>query len=170
MTKGKITLYCGPMFAGKTTKLISHYTTKSLALKPSIDTRYSTSYITTHTGLSIPAVVIGNEAPSGELYVNVLIDEGQFVPDLRSLCLRYSDCGCDVYVAALSGTADQKEWPSVTSLIPVCDEIQFIRATKCFKCMGGEAPFTGLKGGVVKTDTILVGGSEIYVPVCRHCL
>ena len=53
---GKIIGYLGPMFSGKTSRLLDSYERqiiakkRALLFKPKMDNRYSESSVTTHTG------------------------------------------------------------------------------------------------------------------------
>jgi thymidine kinase len=172
-----LTLYIGPMFAGKTNSLIAKYVEgETLAFKNSIDKRYEDgARIVSHDGLSIPAWSYYNiplfsitEMPLG--IKTVLIDEGQFFPNLREACEHYSGVlVMDVYVSALSGTSELGAWDSVSNIIPICDDIQHLKAKLCMRCHKRAAPFTAVKYGVVKKGTVKVGGSKDYDCVCRDC-
>jgi len=59
-------VYCGPMFSGKTSNLLSYidkckYQKRSvIAFKPSLDNRYSQSSIVSHNGWQTDAIVISS--------------------------------------------------------------------------------------------------------------
>ncbi|WP_175266885.1 hypothetical protein [Acidiplasma cupricumulans] len=61
---GKLTVITGPMFSGKTSRLIELLEREMLAgrntllFKPEIDKRYDTTYVTTHKGIRLPAIVV----------------------------------------------------------------------------------------------------------------
>ena len=62
MSRGIIDVYAGPMYAGKTSKLLqrvlwlNHQSKKVLVVKPAKDNRYSEDTITTHNQLSYPCI------------------------------------------------------------------------------------------------------------------
>ena len=65
--RGAIHLIVGPMFAGKTSKLLeeaqhvsSHQGDDVLYLKSSKDNRYSESHIATHTGIQVPCFAVSH--------------------------------------------------------------------------------------------------------------
>jgi len=87
-TNTHLEVICGPMFAGKTTELMSRVAQahaaglRVLAVKPTRDTRYGHSELVTHTGLRIPALAVDRIADALE-YVHdfVAIDEIHFFAD-----------------------------------------------------------------------------------------
>jgi thymidine kinase len=172
---GQIKLYIGPMFSGKTSKLISKYTGPNdcVVIKPAKDTRCQSTEIRSHDGIAIPAIAIDR------LYYDrpylppttrrILIDEGQFFNELSMGCMFFISLGIDVYVAALNGTSERKPWGAVTYLIPHADKIKHMTAVRCSMCMKKRAPFTALKEGLVKDEEVMIGGAESYIPVCRTC-
>jgi len=172
---GRIKLYIGPMFSGKTSKLISKYTgpEECLAIKPTQDTRCLATEIKSHDGITIPAIAIprlDSDKPEISLTIQrVLVDEGQFFPDLALGCMQLVSMGIDVYVAALNGTSEREPWPSVSALIPHADKIEHVTAVRCSICKKRRAPFTAVKKGCEKTGTVMIGGAESYFPVCRNC-
>lgn len=66
MAKGNLTVITGPVFAGKTKKLITYYQElkssekKLLAFKPVIDKRYSNTEIVSHDGERVSALAVKN--------------------------------------------------------------------------------------------------------------
>jgi len=168
-----IRLYTGPMFSGKSTKLIDSYKSGGawVALKPKCDVRYDINCIVSHEQRRIPATIVNqnqlhlyNPAPEVE---HILVDEGQFFDDLLEGCLKFAAAGIDVRVAALNGTARQEPWPSVSRLIPYVDQIKHFYS-RCCVCRG-IAPFTILNDPETKlgSGSVLIGGKDVYAPACR---
>ena len=69
MTYGHLTVICGPMYGGKTTELLKRVLwakngqgKKVLVLKPAMDTRYSSSRIVSHDGLSVECLPVSDPA------------------------------------------------------------------------------------------------------------
>jgi thymidine kinase len=93
MENGKIILILGPMFAGKTTKLIelvNRYTImkkKTIVIKYQFDERYTTdNKIVTHDNKEYPAMPMSSITPQLEAlgeYDVIGIDEAQFYSDVR---------------------------------------------------------------------------------------
>ena len=62
-------LFVGPMFSGKSTKLIDLYkkysycNIKVCVINHSLDTRYSSSHMSTHDGILVPCIFISEILP-----------------------------------------------------------------------------------------------------------
>lgn len=86
---GKITVICGPMYAGKTSYLQNQinkykYTHSIAILKPKIDNRYSQNNIVTHSDNHMEAICIESAQDILDLYYKkptdiIAIDEAQFL-------------------------------------------------------------------------------------------
>ena len=88
---GYLELILGPMFSGKTTRLIEHYKAykyigkKIVVLNYSLDMRYSTTNLSSHDHVEIPCVFADNLSKEKWIDADViLINEGQFFGDLVS--------------------------------------------------------------------------------------
>jgi thymidine kinase len=86
MSYGKMTVVCGPMYAGKTTEMLKRVlwarngqNREVVVLKPAFDNRYAETQIVSHDGLRATAESI-TELPDGVLEAGSLIvlDEIQF--------------------------------------------------------------------------------------------
>jgi thymidine kinase len=96
---GKIIVIIGPMFSGKSTKLIEYINRyvykkkKVIMLKFHMDTRYSEKdVLVTHDKREYPAIPVSEIGPMVESikdYEVIGIDEGQFYCDVLSI---NSDC------------------------------------------------------------------------------
>ena len=91
--KNEFVMFVGPMFGGKTTKLLSaidrykYQGRKILAFKPNVDERYSKEEIVTHWNTRVPAArikhgtdIIGHLEDS-EKYV-IAVDESFMIPGI----------------------------------------------------------------------------------------
>ncbi|KAF5930777.1 hypothetical protein HYC85_031650 [Camellia sinensis] len=93
------------------------------------------------------------------------IDEAQFFDDLYDFCCKVADCdGKIVIVAGLDGDYLRWTFGSVLHIIPLADSITKLTA-RCQLC-GKRAFFTLRKTNETKTE--LIGGSDVYMPVCRQ--
>lgn len=137
----------------------------------------SPNHITNHDLHSTPAFpykTLGEVELPNDCDV-VLVDEGQFFPDLSELCEKWANDGRDVYVVALSSDFMRNRWESVVELLPKCDKVHMFTAI-CVDC-GSDASFTRkeVKGGMSmegeggSIDNIDIGGTDKYSPVCRKC-
>jgi thymidine kinase len=173
-----IKLLLGPMFSGKTERLIALYnsTSHGLAVKPTIDNRYSASAITSHSGKQIPALVYPrlNDVVAAvvEQGINTLfVDEGQFFPDLADTSIVLADSlKINVVIAALNGDVARNPWSQVQALISHVTEIEWLANDGCSQCHKEKICFTMRTaplppgGGVID-----VGGHDKYTSVCRKC-
>lgn len=167
------------MFSGKTTTLLRRIlaekqTGKKIAvIKSNKDTRYCTESIVTHDGdkfpcWSLPDLSSFKERFGFEAYENRLdvigIDEAQFFGDLYEFCREAADKeGKTVIVAGLDGDFMRRRFGSVLDLIPIADTVTKL-TSRCEVC-GKRALFTMRKTEEKVTE--LIGGAEVYMPVCR---
>lgn len=170
-------LIIGPMFAGKTSVLQSiHRRWKSLgficvAYKPQIDTRYSIECISSHDQIHIAATCVATlmdrlpteEYKSAQL---ILIEEGQFFPDLFDFVMTAVEKdGKQVVVAGLDGDRFRKPFGDILRLIPLADRIQKLTAF-CSVCRNG-TPALFSFGSIITDDLVVVGQVDLYRAVCR---
>ena len=171
--EGKIHLIIGPMFSGKSTRLIetvrkyaSHK--KTVFLKYLNDKRYTESQITTHDKFQYDSLTCIHLKEKKEIikeYDVIGIDEGQFFDDLVSFCDEVSEMGKIVVVAALSGDYKMKPFNNVSELISKADKIKLMKAF-CFYCH----KLAGFTMRTIKSnELILIGAGEAYRPVCKTC-
>jgi thymidine kinase len=172
-----ITLILGPMFSGKTKKLIEtqrSIVATNITVKPALDTRYSETEVVAHSGERSRATALTNleqivpwvaGEPRG---VGIFVDEGQFFADLAPSAVKLADeYGAHVFIAALNGTAERAAWPSVAELLPHVSEIIWCAGTKCGKCDCCDACFTKRLGKL--THEVDIGGADKYAAACRGC-
>jgi len=173
---GKIILITSCMFAGKTETLLTYARRYKLAkknivlIKYSKDERYSVSDVCSHNNTCLKATFSVDNLKcieSTEEIIKadvVLVDEGQFFKDAPEVCDMFANSGKIVIIALLNGTYKREEFPVVSKLIPLAEEIINLKAV----CSCGEdAYFT--KRIVAGEGTELIGGSESYEPRCRKC-
>mgnify|MGYP002413160217 FL=1 len=70
-----------------------------------------------------------------------------------------------IVIAALDGTFERKKFGKVIDLIPLAEWVEKLDAV-CMDCKE-TAYFT--KRTTDSKETEVIGGSEIYKPVCRKC-
>ena len=101
------------------------------------------------------------------------LDEAQFHQDLFINVKKWVEVdNKKVIVAGLDGDSNRNKFGHILDLIPICDTIVKLHPY-CKPCSSNtprvlvKAPFTHRV--LHSTETILVGGSEYYQPVCRSC-
>ncbi|KAH9749862.1 pentatricopeptide repeat-containing protein [Citrus sinensis] len=176
---GEIHVIVGPMFAGKTTTLLRRIQAETqkgrnvAVIKSNKDTRYGLDSIVTHDGVKLPCCALTTLSSFRQKFgsdaydqVDVIgIDEAQFFEDLYDFCREAADHdGKTVIVAGLDGDYLRRSFGSVIDIIPLADSVTKLTA-RCEFC-GKRAFFTLRKTEETKTE--LIGGSDIYMPVCRQ--
>ena len=188
---GSLKLYLGPMFSGKTSKLLEIYKQYSFCNIPVAvinhcsDVRYHDSLLSTHDKVMIPCIQTKNikdiwenqdieksfdQNASDHLKLRsaevILINEGQFFDDLYECVLDMLRENKKVYIAGLDGDFERKKFGQMLDLIPMCDEV--IKLTSlCSICKNGQAGIFSLRLSKETQQTLV--GSDNYVPVCRKC-
>lgn len=177
---GRLDVITGPMFAGKSTELLrrirrlEHAGRKCVVVKWSGDRRYGhEELLVTHDFHKREAIttdeirqVVDDPRVLGADVVG--IDEGQFFGDIVESSARIVELNKVVIVSCLDGTFEQEPFPNIARLLSKADTVTKFSAV-CGLCKE-DAPFTKIRGGVhPETKHILVGGAEMYIPVCRRC-
>lgn len=171
-------LIIGPMFSGKTSKLLELYRQYTfcnvpiLVVNHSFDKRYHSEKLSTHDKTMIPCLsvttlsdIINEE--NIKKYPVILINEGQFFQDINETVRRLVEVhNKTVYVCGLDGDFERKKFGNLLELIPFADNIIKLHSL-CFNCKNGtKAPFSCRLSGETQQTVI---GSDNYVPLCRNC-
>lgn len=175
-SKGYLKLYLGPMFAGKTSAIVQNYRRYTRAKKRvivinhSLDNRYSETHLSTHDGIQIPCCFTGllqNLNDEVQKFDVILINEGQFFPDLVTSVLKWTEQMFKiVYVCGLDGDSNRQPFGEILKLIPYADDYEKLKSI-CELC-GKNAPFTYRNPETSNGKTIQIGVSE-FKPLCRKC-
>ncbi|CAA7050973.1 unnamed protein product [Microthlaspi erraticum] len=175
---GAIHVIMGPMFSGKSTSLLRRIKSEISAgrsvamLKSSIDTRYAKDSVVTHDGIGFPCWALPDLMSFPEKFgidayekLDVIgIDEAQFFGDLYEFCCKVADDdGKTVIVAGLDGDYLRRRFGALLDVVPIADSVTKLTA-RCDVC-GQKAFFTLRK--TCDTRTELIGGADVYMPVCR---
>ena len=177
---GKITIYMGCMYSGKTSALISscrrHLSIdrKILVINYAGDNRYSEfSEIVSHNKDKISCLKVNKLGDINlDLILNVesiMIDEGQFFTDLFEYVSQWADeLDVHVVIAGLDGTSERTPFGDMLKLIPHAEEVERLTAF-CSECRDGTvAVYSKYFGETAKDENgVAIGGAEAYRPVCR---
>jgi len=192
MSSGYLELFIGPMFSGKTSKLLEIYKQNIfckipiIAINHSSDTRYHQTHLSTHDKIMIPCVQTTHllniwnydnlEDPIDEDLMNthfqfreakvVLINEGQFFPDLISCVEQLLTEKKKIYICGLDGDFERKKFGNILDLIPLCDKVTKMTSL-CGICKDGTPGIFSLR--LTKEKEQFLIGSDNYIPVCREC-
>ncbi|CCO20075.1 thymidine kinase [Bathycoccus prasinos] len=180
---GSVHLILGPMFAGKTTRLLERVkqleesvSANVLLLKSDKDTRYAKDKVVTHDGrgrecfpvksleLEVVVKTVG-ERKWNECDV-VAVDEAQFLTNLYEFCRVAADeHNKIVLVAGLNGDFKRETFGEVQETLPLCDSVTKLTA----KCKCGRPALFSKRIVNVGDGQELVGGADKYLPACRRC-
>lgn len=170
MKRGILTVYAGPMFAGKSAHLLQDHPEQddTLCLAPVFDTRSGAS-IHSRVGLCRPARSVSAWPADFALFRHILLDEGHFmiaphytgdvVADIR----RSLDAGIDISVAGLDTDFMRQDFAVMARLRLLADQYVPLMA-RCHVC-GAPAPWTVKKrqtGHVLET-----GDEDLYEARCE---
>jgi thymidine kinase len=175
---GKIKIFLGPMFAGKSIRLINTikkciYENKKVVYI----THYNNTNCSNSTDLkNIRSLKCNNlkDIFNDLLKFDVIgIDEAHYFSDLVEICEKLSFLGKKIYVAALNGDYKMEPFNNVTKLISKCDIIKLMKGF-CFYC-DNKAKFTikiknqNLDENININNLNNIPYFDIYKPVCKRC-
>jgi thymidine kinase len=182
---GYLELIIGPMYSGKTSKLLEIYKQCKFCDIPvavinhSFDNRYHDTMLSSHDKIMIPCVQTSQlkdiwylenckTCKTNDLHKSnvILINEGQFFDDLFEVVIDMLKNNKTVYVCGLDGDFERKKFGQIIDLIPYCDKVNKITSL-CSICKNGKFAIFSLRITNEKEQTLI--GSENYVPVCREC-
>ena len=177
--EGSLKLIIGPMFSGKSTRLIQYirsYKTLGeniIVVKPSLDKRYTElNEICTHNHDKENCICFDKDSLYNIFDDNykktniIIIEEGQFFANLFDIVKRMTDIDKKVvYVTGLNGDSNRELFGDIYKLIPLADHIEFLQSL-CMDCKDGTSAIYS-KRIVSNNDQILVDGSNSYKAVCR---
>ena len=186
-TDGYLELIIGPMFCGKTSKLLEIYKQCKFCNIPvtiinhSIDKRYHETMVSTHDKIMAPCIQANKLS---EIWLNdnqlvdndsynllkksdvILINEGQFLSDLYEVVVDMLNKNKRVYICGLDGDFERKKFGSVLDLIPLCDKVTKLTSL-CSLCKDGTPGIFSMRLTNEREQTVV--GSDNYIPVCRKC-
>ena len=171
-------LILGPMFSGKTSRLLEIYKQCTFCNIPvavinhSSDNRYDiNTVLSTHDQQKIPCFAFSllSEILSHPSIIEqqvVLINEGQFFPDLEPVVKTLLHQGKKIYIAGLDGDFQQKKFGAILDLIPLCDKVSKLHSL-CSQCKDGTPGIFSMR--LTKETQQTLVGADNYIPVCRRC-
>jgi len=182
MSFGYLELFIGPMFSGKTSKLLEIYkqcifcNIPVAVINHAEDTRYHDSMLSTHDKTMIPCIQTShiqdiwvleseNHAKLRASQV-ILINEAQFFDDLVPMVEEMLRAGKKVYVAGLDGDFQRKRFGTILDLVPLSDKVTKLTSL-CSMCKNGENGIFSMRLTQEKQQMLI--GSDNYIPVCRGC-
>jgi thymidine kinase len=191
-TNGYLELIIGPMYSGKTSKLLEIYKQCKFCemsvsiINHSLDKRYHDTMLSSHDKIMVPCINTDN---LHNLWFNdgmidltqeidntnykkirnshvILINEGQFFDELYNVVYDMLKNKKIVYVCGLDGDFERKKFGEILDLIPLCDNVTKLTSL-CSTCKNGSLGIFSMRTTNEKQQTVI--GSENYLPVCRKC-
>lgn len=182
---GYLEIIIGPMFSGKTSALLDVYKKCKFCnisisiINHSFDKRYHETMLSSHDKIMAPCL---QATELNELWLSedpfdsqsnvlrnsdvILINEGQFFPDLYETVVDMLKHKKKIYISGLDGDFERKKFGTILDLIPLCDKVTKLTSL-CSKCKNGTHGIFSMRLTSEKTQTVV--GSDNYIPVCRNC-
>ena len=186
---GYLEIILGPMYSSKSTRLVDIYKQCKFcnipvtAINHTIDNRYDNELLSTHDHVKIPCLQASqlNDIWTDNGYQKtgdkrdytvlrnsdvILINEGQFFPDLYDVVVDMLLHNKKVYVCGLDGDFERKKFGQILDLVPLCDKVTKL-SSLCSLCKNGTPGIFSMRLTKEKQQTLV--GSDNYIPVCRKC-
>ena len=174
-------MYVGPMFSGKSTKLIQQIERYKFAkkniicFKPTMDNRYtSEGYIVTHSDIHVPCFLVNNGQDILRLYNEqaitekidaVAIDEAFMIEGVSDVCLDFLySKKIDVLISSIDMSSSLKSFEEIARLMCHATHVKKCKAV-CTVC-GDDASYTTRKTVSDSKKEIQVGGADMYEARC----
>lgn len=169
----------GPMFSGKTTRLLEIAKRHQLMgknvviINTVLDNRQDEGLekISTHDGHIAKCISTKNlnDINEGVLRTTntICINEAQFFSDLEGFVKNWLRYNKYIVVSGLDGDYRRKKFGHILDLIPFCDSCIKVRAI-CHRCEQGNDAIFSMRN-VKDTNQVLIGDFNEYEPVCRMC-
>lgn len=176
MKTPEIKIFTGPMFGGKTTRMLAaleryqYQNRVTVLFKPKIDKRYSQEKVVTHKGQEHTSVLVenGREIYEKSFKADVIaVDELFMIPGSARALLNLFKKGKTILVSTLQLSSQPDAYApfeEVEKLMPWATSIEVCPAV-CHKC-DQDAFYT--ERLCKENKEVLVGGAESYQPVCWH--
>jgi thymidine kinase len=182
--EGYLELILGPMFSGKTTRILeiyNHYSyiqKRIMVINYAEDKRYHETMLSTHDHKMIPCVL---EIDLKDMWTNknnknysqihnsdvILINEGQFFRDLKEIVIDMVECNNKtVYICGLDGDFKRNKFGEILDLLPFCDNVVKLKSL-CSLCRNGKRALFSHR--VTEEQGQVSIGSDNYKPLCRSC-
>jgi thymidine kinase len=177
---GYLEIIIGPMFSGKTTKILNIYNQCKfcnigvVVINHCLDKRYDEELLSSHDKIKIPCnqmTLLSELFNDLNLpnYINsnvILINEAQFFPDLEVSVKKMLHDNKQIIISGLDGDFEQKKFGQILDLIPLCDKVTKYKSL-CGSCKNGTSAIFSKRISLEKEQTVI--GSNNYIPVCRNC-
>jgi thymidine kinase len=181
MSSSYLEIILGPMFSGKTSRLVEIYkknvycNIEVIVINHMYDNRYDNereeNMLYTHDLIKIPCIKVNklieywNDEKIKKADV-ILINEGQFFEDLYDTVNIMLNNNKKVYIAGLDGDYRCKKFGQILDLIPMCDKVEKLNSL-CSICKNGNPGIFSLRITNEREQKVI--GYSNYISVCRKC-
>ena len=187
---GYLEIIKGPMFSGKTTRLLDTYKKytfceiDTMVINYEKDNRYSEQLLSSHDRVMIPCIKAlrlsdivkfnaDNRIDPFSLYNEqfqlakvILINEGQFFSDIVEwVRIAVEVYNKNVYICGLNSDFQRNKFGNWLDLETICDNVVLLHSF-CSNCKRKPAIFTHRLSDERELEVI---GADSYIPVCRKC-
>ena len=174
-------VYTGPMFGSKTTRLVgeidrsSYKGRKIYAFKAKKDKRYEAESISTHSGVTWPAICIDNASEIGSHMCNddhlsnvlIAVDEAFMINGIDEVLISLFFKGANIVVSTIQLDANERPFENIKNIMPFATHIEICPAV-CTKC-NNDAYYTAAMFDIDNaTDEERVGAKDMYEPRCAN--
>jgi thymidine kinase len=185
---GYLEIIKGPMFSGKTTRLLDIYKKysfceiKAMVINYEKDNRYSDRLLSSHDKVMIPCIKAlklsdiiqfdDNSVTNNKYYDDfmsakaILINEGQFFDDIVEwVTIAVEKYHKNVYICGLNSDFKRKKFGNWLELETISDNVVMLQSF-CSNCKKKPAIFSHRLSKETEIELI---GADCYIPVCRKC-
>ena len=173
--KHEFRMYVGPMFGGKTTRMLSqverysYMGEEALLFKPKVDERYEADSIVSHTGIKQDAIRVQHgddiqrcvSAIYGGTPSVIAIDEAFMIPGSGNAAIQLFHRGHTVLVSSLQLSSDGTPYEEIKEMFPYAT---YVAVCPAVDPISKQDAFYTEKYGGRKDHAIEVGGAEMYRP------
>jgi thymidine kinase len=187
-----IQIYFGPMYSGKTTKLMEIYNqdneNKTIIDYNMVDLSKDLVYrgiLTNHNNNIINNIlktrtlknlndiknysIVGDDLKNQLFneFINskhVYINEAQFYPDLKDFVLKLQQMGKTIYLFGLDSDYNQNKFGHIYELIPYAEQVYKMKG-KCNLCDNKSL----ISHRVTEKKELIVTDPKEYIPLCVNC-
>lgn len=174
-TNPDFTMFVGPMFSSKTSKMLSlidryFYQKKDvLILKPKKDDRYALHQITSHTGVQVDAKTVESgddiikqvDLVDGKVDV-VAVDEAFMIDGSSEALIWLFQQRISIAVSTLDISATGQPFKETKEMLPWATNV--VNCTAVCTICSADAHYTHRR--IASNEEIQVGGKELYEPRC----
>jgi thymidine kinase len=181
-TMGRLTVVTGPMFSGKTGKLITMTEVLTgigkvvVVIKPSIDSRYGKkAELHSHDHRTIKSLLVDPELTPQDILKKVLetkptvviVDEAQFftASTILPVVEKLRNMNIDVIASGLQYDFRRRPFGAMPDLIGIADDTIYLVAV-CQKCGRVARHSERVAGG---ESQVAVGSRDSYIAACDQC-